>query len=245
MDSSYNDRLFKSGLRKHLHFARFHWLRGRIQGMGTLASVLELGCFDGKTLEFLPEDLDTYHGYDANWEAGLDLAREKWKERRGVEFFESDCLSGFRPKKHAFDISICMETLEHLPPPEVDQYLSMLADATRKYALVTVPNEIGPVFATKYIAKRVRYGRTRDYTRKEFLCATLGRLDRVARNHHKGFDYRRLVEQMRRHFDVIEVTGLPFSWLPPSLNFTVALVARPKHLHEVNSIRRLSTVKAA
>jgi hypothetical protein len=41
-------------------------------------SYSELGCFDGKVLDFLPSRPDYYVGYDANWEGGLDLARQRW-----------------------------------------------------------------------------------------------------------------------------------------------------------------------
>ena len=230
MPSSYNDRLFKNGLRRRLHTARFHWVRKSILKYDCeMNRVLELGCFDGKTLQFLPRMPDSYCGYDANWENGLDLARQTWSGHAGAEFFECNSPQEFSPASKDFDVSICMETLEHIPPDDVDQYLATLAASTRDLAFVTIPNEVGVVFAAKYLAKKIRYGSARDYSLREFMWAALGKLDRVSRDHHKGFDFRKLVLQISKHFHVLEVTGLPFRWLPPALNFTVGVVAVPKH----------------
>ena len=246
MHQSYNDRLFKSGLRRRLHLARFHWLRRSILKRGAaLESVLELGCFDGKTLQFLPEKPARYCGYDANWENGLAIARNTWRDDGNIEFVECNAPGEFTPSDRGFATSICMETLEHLPPAELDTYLATLAAATCRCAFVSVPNEIGAVFAAKYLAKRLRYGSARDYSWKEFMWATLGRLDRVARDQHKGFDFRKLITQMQKHFQIVEVTGLPFAWLPPALNFTVGIVAIPKHACGGNTASQSPGIKAA
>ncbi len=51
----YNERLFSGGVRRHLHLARFKWLARAVAKHSTLCkSVLELGCFDGKAIDFLP-----------------------------------------------------------------------------------------------------------------------------------------------------------------------------------------------
>lgn len=53
-----------------------------------------------------------------------------------------------------FDISICMETLEHIPPDLVGGYLKELSKATKNYIFISVPNEIGVVFLFKHLVKK-------------------------------------------------------------------------------------------
>lgn len=75
----YNERLFSRGLRRKLHLARFHWVNAEItRWHGSSRSVLELGCFDGKLIDFLSDKPSRYVGFDANWEGGLDAAKVKW-----------------------------------------------------------------------------------------------------------------------------------------------------------------------
>jgi hypothetical protein len=51
----YNERLFSRGLRSKLHYARFNWFVAQLKKRKCSASsVLELGCFDGKLIDFLP-----------------------------------------------------------------------------------------------------------------------------------------------------------------------------------------------
>ena len=52
----YNERLFSGGFRSKLHLARFRWLQSEIaKRKCRIDSVLELGCYDGKLIEFLPK----------------------------------------------------------------------------------------------------------------------------------------------------------------------------------------------
>jgi hypothetical protein len=92
--------------------------------------------------------------------------------------------------------------------------------------LVTVPNEKGLVFLVKWLAKKWMTSDTESYTVLEFVNAVLGRMHRVARKEHKGFDYAELIKRIQRHFDVIKICGIPYSILPPYLNFGIGIVAR-------------------
>jgi hypothetical protein len=68
----YNERLFSGGVRAFFHLARFRWFQNELQRRGIMPrKVLELGCFDGKVLRFLPQPPQRYVGFDANWESGL------------------------------------------------------------------------------------------------------------------------------------------------------------------------------
>lgn len=227
-DTGYNERLFSSGLRKRLHLARFHWLRRKLPKLqGARTRVIELGCFDGKVLEFLPEAPEYYVGYDANWEDGLAAGRAKWESHPNYHFRVSTSAEEMNLGSDRFDIAIAMETLEHLSEETLRPYLARLRDVTDGYLLVTAPNEKGIVFFVKYLVKAA-FGEVERHSLAEFVNATLGRMDRVGRGHHKGFDYDWLRKVVSEYFEVIEVSGIPFSALPPSLNFTVGMVARRK-----------------
>lgn len=227
-DTGYNERLFSSGLRKRLHQARFLWIHEKLVALkGSGARVVELGCFDGKVIDYLPDPPDRYLGFDADWEGALSLARARWKDHPGYEFRFATTPDEIQLGNERFDIAIVMETLEHVPEPLVGPYLAKLAAATDRYLLVTAPNETGAVFFFKYLTK-LFFGEVERHSLSEFVNATLGRSDRIPRGHHKGFDYRWLILKIAEHFEIVEISALPFSWLPTSLSFTVGILARPK-----------------
>jgi len=229
-DYGYNQRLFSGGLRGRLHLARFHWLAGELARRGLpAATVLELGCFDGKLIDFFPIKPARYVGFDANWEGGLDLAREKWAQTPAYTFFKSTT-----PEEMAlddddvFDIGVVMETLEHIPPQLVDGYLEKMARHLDGYFFATVPNEKGIVFLSKWLVKKLLSRDAAPYSFAELINATLGRMTHVSRREHKGFDYDALIVEIKKHFDVIEVAGIPAGFLPPFFSFGVGILAKSR-----------------
>lgn len=225
---SYNDRLFSGGIRSYFHFARFDWAADQIKAFGIPSrSVMELGCFDGRMVEHLPAMPDRYIGFDANWEGGLDEAKKKYGGVATMTFVQStspkDMLVPGR-----FDLGISLETLEHIPPEMVDDYLRTLAERV-DWLVVTVPNEMGPVFLGKWMVKKLFGMSPRQYTSADVFFSLIGRTDRVARHEHKGFNYRLMRRQIERHFDVVKVQGLPMRWLPTWLCFGVGMVGKSKH----------------
>jgi 2-polyprenyl-3-methyl-5-hydroxy-6-metoxy-1,4-benzoquinol methylase len=227
-DNAYNDRLFAGGLRRYLHLARFRFVANDLrQRMPTVRSILELGCHDGRLLACLPTLPEHYVGFDANWEGGLDLARAAWADYPNLSFRMVQSVKDIDlGPNDQFDVSVCLETLEHLPPNEVDFYLAKLAEHTRRYLYVTVPNEIGPVFLAKWLAKTFFYGAAPKYTGSELLNAVIGRTEKITRDQHKGFDYRKLKDQVSRHFDIVSICGLPIANVPEALSFGIAMVAK-------------------
>ncbi len=223
----YNERLFGSSpLRRRYHEARFRWLARTFRRLGCIPdSVLELGCFDGRAIGSLPRVPSRYVGCDANWEGGLDLAREAWRGNAGVEFRECRSASDVRLGGETFDAVICMDTLEHIPPAALPDFVEVLSRAARGYVLVTVPNEKGIAFAAKYLVKAV-LGGNEPYTLREAVDAARCRLDRVARREHKGFDYAEIVALLARHLAIESVSGIPFAVLPPELSPSVGIVAK-------------------
>ncbi len=224
-DRGYNARLFgSSAVRRWYHEARFRWLARTLRRLGCAPdSVLELGCFDARAIGYLPRVPSRYLGCDANWEGGLDRAREAWRGSAGVEFRECRAPSDILLGGETFDAVICMDTLEHVPPAALSGFVEILSRAARGHVLVTVPNEKGIAFAAKYLLKAV-LGGTEPYTLREAADAALGRLDRVARGEHKGFDYEDVVDLLTRRLAIESLSGIPFAALPPALNPSVGIV---------------------
>jgi hypothetical protein len=227
-DHGYNERLFAGGIRAKIHLSRFHWLAHGLKRLNCEPQrVLELGCFDAKTIDFLPAKPLTYVGLDANWEGGLEIARTKWKHEPNFSF-----LYCVRPAdielSEPFDVTICMETLEHVPPDTVDPYLAKLAALTGKYVFITVPNEKGVVFALKYLLKKMAGGDSLRCTLPEFVNQTLGRTDKVQRHEHKGFDYNVVVAAVAKYFDIVEVSSYPFRLLPKGFSFGVGIIGKKR-----------------
>ncbi len=231
--SQYNKRLFNpKSFRGKMHIARYQWLHDKLeQQLNQPISILELGCFDGKTLDYLPNEVTKYAGYDANWEGGLDEGKEKYKDFDNYAFFESSTVESFNPEDERFDVVVCQETMEHLPTIDLEAFAQKLADATDKLAFVSVPNEMGIVLVLKYWFKRYFLGnKGNKYTSSELYHGFLGNMTKVERveGGHKGFSYKNLREILEKHFDVVSVEGIPFKALGPKLNMTIGMVLKPK-----------------
>lgn len=226
---SYNQRLFSGNWRSRIHLRRFHWLATEMRRLQLdNARVIELGCFDGKIIDLLETAPAYYLGLDANWEGGLDAGKRRWQGRANVEM-QLCCKPEDIPTPAApFNIGICMETLEHVPAGLVEPYLLRLSQVIDGYVFITVPVERGLVFLLKHGAKRLLGMKDDPFSRSEFINSILGRLERVERREHKGFDDRALVAAVRKYFDVVSITGV-FPGLPVrGLNLTVGIIARTK-----------------
>lgn len=230
--ASYNDRLFKKGIRKKVHEARFFWLRKTLTKLGVSdGKILELGCFDGKSIEYLLFSPSEYVGYDANWENGLEAGVKKWSSHENYRFVFCDDVKKFDPQGK-FDVTIALETIEHLPLNDLEDYLKKIQEVTTGYFLISVPVEKGVPFLLKHLFKKAFLEVDEPYSAKEFLHATLGNLKSVKRVEfgHKGFDYSELLRLLNKYFIIKEVDGLPFSFLPKQLNITVGVVAIPRKM---------------
>lgn len=227
-EAGYNERLFTKGIRGKLHLVRFEWLAKSLSYLKCeYQTVLELGCYDGKVINYLPKKPTSYLGLDANWESGLNIAKNKWKNQSNYMFRQCTTPEEMGIKGEQYDISICMETLEHIPPQMVALYLEELAKVTKKYIFITVPNEVGIVFFFKHIVKRL-FGEADNYTVSEFINETIGNTDKVTRREHKGFNYNKLVAQIADCFDIVEVSGIPLAFAPASLNFNIGIIGKSK-----------------
>jgi hypothetical protein len=232
----YNERLFQSrSLRSQYHLSRYFWLRDQLLKMALPPKrMIELGCFDAKTLDFLPWQPGYYLGLDAGWEGGLKLGRERWAGNKGVELIECRVPRDI-PERGRFDTGFCLETLEHLSYELMDSYLAALAGIIDGPLFITVPREHGIVFPIKQLIKsaiswddKEAGGQGYDFTFRDFCMLTLGRTGAVERLEHKGFDERTLLKILTQYFRVESVSGIFPPRMPHALSFAVGIVAQPK-----------------
>ena len=224
-DAGYNQRLFAGGLRKHLHTARFVWMRSVLERLQPPPrTILELGCFDGKTLNFLPTVPDRYVGLDVS-EKYLKAAARLWGDREFANFRLCTGPEDLGALGEVLDVSICMETLEHVPPAMMEPYIQQLFSVTTRYVLVTVPNEKGVVFLGKYAYKTATGQTKNSLPVSEVWHSTMGRLHKVRRDGHRGFDYSTVIDLMARYGRIVSVSGIPFPSLPLALNTQIGIVA--------------------
>ena len=232
MTCTYNERFFsRSRLRSFYHLARFRWF-SKLASSGRIdtETLLELGCFDGRLLDYCRRKPSRYVGIDANWAEGLTEARGKFQGDPTIVLVESNspAVLSLLPTA-SFNTVVALETLEHLPPETINAYIDELARVVRGHFVFSIPNERGAVFLAKYAAKGLLYGDEDHYTTSEAFYATIDRLDRVEREYHKGFDYELLISDVAKRLPIKSIVGLPFSWLSPHLNLTVAVIAARVH----------------
>jgi 2-polyprenyl-3-methyl-5-hydroxy-6-metoxy-1,4-benzoquinol methylase len=159
----------------------------------------------------------------------LDIAKEKWSNEPSFQFFHASSPQELNlGDSDIFHSAVVMETLEHIPPQMVDAYLQKISQHLNGYLFVTVPNEKGIIFLAKWLAKRIFSKDVEQYTLSELIYATIGRMDRVERRQHKGFDYELLIEDIAKYFEIERISGHPFGFLPRSLCFGIGIVAKSK-----------------
>ena len=231
MKKGYNEHLFNGpSIRRFYHMARFRWIKQIIENQSIATTrIIELGCYDCRLLNHLPHKPERYVGVDANVEGGLSLARSKLDGDENISLIETRTPLPLEDiENNFFDTAITMETLEHIPPEILESYLSQLHRTTKHHLVATVPNEKGLVFLSKFLAKKamLREKSGHEYAPMEVVNATLGRMKKVARDEHKGFDYQDTVRLISKYFKVEGVFGIPFSYIPASLNPTIGILAK-------------------
>lgn len=232
--ATYNERLFDGkSVRSKLHYARYLWVNNWIERWKLSSySMLELGCYDGKTIDFLTHKPVVYTGFDANWEGGLDIARTKWAAYPNYMFHTCDKPADFSNDENMYEISVCLETLEHIPAKDLEAYIIQLSKKTKQYCLISVPNEKGPVLFFKHLIKSLTQDKsqTESYSVKELLYGSIGKINKVERIDcgHKGFDYDALAVLLQKHFTILKMEAIPYPSIPHALGFNVGFVLKKK-----------------
>ncbi|HTV59536.1 MAG TPA: class I SAM-dependent methyltransferase [Verrucomicrobiae bacterium] len=220
------------------HSRRFRWLRRKIISSGkTRLSILELGCNDATSLDYVPVAIDRYVGFDAGWQSGrkdgvaygLEAARQRYAGIEGIEFHRSNDYRDILALSGTFDFAFVLETFEYLDPSKLESYISALADkAWPSGQLVsTMPNEKGIAVLLKHLGSRISGVRRSQYSPWELALAALGRVRSIPRSARgrKGFDYQRIAELAQKHFQYVRLEPVEPSFLPCSMSLNIGLVA--------------------
>ncbi|HYF50537.1 MAG TPA: methyltransferase domain-containing protein, partial [Planctomycetota bacterium] len=236
LEKTYNERLFSGGVVGGHHNSRFVWLRKQYQKLSAArVSVLEIGCYDGRAIHFIPKEITRYDGFDAGFETndgssgqatGIHAARKQYEGDARFHFHLSTDPADVERLDGEFDTAVSLETFEHIPPELVDGYILALAKKVRGPVFISVPSEKGIPLLVKTVGAAL-LGRERNlhYRKGELWNSLLGRMSKVERLEHKGFDYAVLMENFRRHFKSVRCTGVRCC-VPTSLQVTVGFVAR-------------------
>jgi hypothetical protein len=229
--NSYNQTFFSGGILRYLHHLRFKWLAKHLRDKENTYSLFELGCFDCRSLYFIPKPA-RYVGADSGWEGGIEDARMTYNQEQWIELVMAQSVQELSIyKNQRFDYSVALETLQHLPDSVLRGYLEFLSQVTQKRLLITVPVEIGPVFLVKHLIRLLFAGfknmEVDQYSLKEIIWQTRGQTERVERFCQKGFNYRTLLKILGEYFNIRIVEGLPFRRFP-QLSFHIGIIAEPK-----------------
>ncbi len=225
---TYSEELFSKGIYARHHLGRFYWINQKFAALAPPGeiSLLEVGCHDGRAIGYIPRHVRRYAGFDAGWGGGLERGRAIFRREKEYTFTESTDPRDVAALDEKFDFGLCMETLEHLDQPVVDGYIRAFAERVSGRLLITVPNDKGLALLVKGVGSKIlRVDRYYPYTTAEFLWGLIGRLEKVKRSEHKGFDYAKLVELIRQHFKYVKVEGISPLNLPPFLSLTIGIIA--------------------
>lgn len=200
-------------------------------------SILELGCNDATSLDYVPVPVRRYLGLDAGWRSGwsngnalgLEAARQRYATTQNVEFRYACDYTDLTSVTETFDFGVVLETFEYLATSQLEFYVSALAEKVNcdGCILSTMPNEKGIPLLLKHFGSRLSGVRRSQYTLPELANAFLGRMGRVhrAERGRKGFDYQRIADLIRRHFRYVSLEPVGLSFLPRSLSLNIGLVA--------------------
>lgn len=228
----YNRRMFGQGVRAQFHLARFEWLFAQLPKRGIKeCTVFELGCHDGKTLEYFQDfgiRVTRYLGMDMNDHGGIESAHKKWSDHREFRFEIGSQASHIPSDSGPFDVTICMETFEHIPEQTVEGYLERLRSVVAGYFFITVPIERGIPFLTKYIARPLIAKENWGMSRAAVWWHLVGKPTKVPHDGHIGFDDRRLVRQVRKYFNIESLWGIGPRIPTRLISFQRGIIAVPK-----------------
>lgn len=220
------------------HTRRFEWLKRKIASLRRRdLAILEIGCNDARSLDYIPVPVTRYVGLDAGWRSGwkggraygLDAAEMRFQNQPCFEFHRSQRHEDLERVRGTFDVAILLETFEYLEPTELESYVCVISQKVKHDGCVlsTMPNEKGLPLLAKALGSRLSGVRRSEYTAAQFCNALIGRMDKVPRaaRGRRGFDYSAMAELVRRYFPKLQLEAIEPSNLPLWLSLNIGMVA--------------------
>jgi hypothetical protein len=221
------------------HTRRFQWLRKKLSSLQRPEiSVLELGCYDARSVQYIPLPIERYVGLDAGWRSGwkdgkaygFEAACQQFRDFPQFEFYRTESFRDLENVKGSFDVAIVLETFEYLEPRQLEGYVSVLARKLKDggHVFSTMPNEKGLPLLLKVVGSQLSGVPRSGYTVSQFWNAFMGRMDKVPRGVHgrKGFDYAAMARLLGCHFSKIQLESVEPPNSPLWMGLNVGLVAQ-------------------
>ncbi len=233
---NYESRLLKGGsfLTRWSHRKRMATIL-RSLDKKSFGKVADVGCADGNILRLLLEAgvIKSGCGFDVDRE-GLAQARAASANYPSLSYFHVAELDPAQHKR-AFDLVLCLETLEHVKDPAEVLGTAIGLCAPGGTVLVSVPIEVGPSIFFKQLGRWLANARTQQYGYEKYdlsellACGCFWKIPQsavVARKTqaslgHKGFDFRDVSRLIRKEAGSSRAVFSPMPPLGSLLNATV------------------------
>jgi Methyltransferase domain len=228
------------------HTRRFEWLKSKLASLNKPdVTILEIGCNDARSLDYVPVPVKRYVGLDAGWRSGwlngraygLDAARLRFQNSPNFEFHRSDRHEDVDQVPGTFDVAIALETFEYLVPSEVESYVRAISSKLNDGGCIlsTMPNEKGIPLFLKALGSKLSGVPRSEYNARQFWNALLGRMDRVPRaiRGRRGFDYAAMAQLVRRYLPHTHLESVEPARLPLWLSLNVGMFAAKKNAAQI------------
>jgi len=189
--------------------------------------ILEIGCADGILLPTLSPHCEELYA--------IDIVSKFFKYIRRYNlpnlFLSKGDAQKMKYPSNFFDLIFCLETLEHVPHPELA--VKEIKRVMKKGGLgvISVPIELGPALLLKQIGRiLLGYGLSYEggYPLPELINAVLFKKPNTEyhREHlgHRGFDYRRIIRLLHENrLSIVKLWYLPINIFGENLSYRVVI----------------------
>lgn len=222
----------KNPLKRWLHKQRFA-ASFRLLDLHDGQSFLDYGCGDGELSLQISRHFPHVEvvAYDPAEELFVQAQRKLAHAERVTVTRDFDSITG------SFDRVACLETIEHLPPKELESLFLNIKKVLKPdgFCLFTFPVEHGFASLAKnsyrLMTKRDKYASV-GRTAKTVLGLHVEREPQESLSgcnyiySHIGFDCRKMVQSIGKHFTVVRTTVLPAGTLLFGLGNSLAVIAK-------------------
>ena len=236
MNLTYEEHTVKSKniVKRWLHRQRFA-ASFRLLQLEPGQRFLDYGCGDGEL------SLQISHVFPGIEIVAFDPATDLYQQAKRKLANQNNILvsKDFSNVVGTFDRIACLETVEHLPPPELLRVFKNIHSVLEPegFCLFTFPIEHGlaalPKNSYRIAAKRDKYA-TIDRAMRSALGLAISRepQERLSDCNyiysHVGFDCRKMINQIAEYFSITDIKVLPLGTITLGLGNSVAVIVKRK-----------------